>query len=411
MWWRPACPCFVFNLEKEILNLETPNLFPKFHDIKAIIYMFLTESYYFAGHRPIRVYMDGCFDLMHYGHANALRQARALGDQLVVGLVPDSEILRCKGPPLLNETERLEMVESVKWVDEVLTGVPYELTPEFVDDLIHKHKIDYIIHGDDPCILPDGTDAYAYAKKMGRFRMIKRTEGVSTTDIVGRLLMCSRDGSRVAAERAAPALAKQFSMGHRDRSPNRDRNTEISSDDEDSSKGNISQQINDGMEPVCDGASQNLENTSKNSSAMSVPAKSSNKQDGSLPISEVVSSPQTQSRFPSGFDGNAFPGSTEPVRVSRFLPTSHRIVQFSSGRSAPPGARIVYIDGAFDLFHVGHVGILKAARAQGDFLLVGIHSDEEVAARRGPHLPIMGLHERALSVLACRFADEVVIGT
>jgi len=70
----------------------------------------------------------------------------------------------------------------------------------------------------------------------------------------------------------------------------------------------------------------------------------------------------------------------------------------------------VYIDGAFDLFHVGHVEILKAARAQGDFLLVGVHTDEEVTERRGPHLPIMGLHERALSVLACRYADEVIIG-
>ena len=41
---------------------------------------------------PVRVYMDGCFDMMHYGHANALRQARALGDVLVVGLIPDSQI-------------------------------------------------------------------------------------------------------------------------------------------------------------------------------------------------------------------------------------------------------------------------------------------------------------------------------
>lgn len=39
-----------------------------------------------------------------------------------VGLVPDSEILRCKGPPILNDGERLKLVESVKWVDEVLTG-------------------------------------------------------------------------------------------------------------------------------------------------------------------------------------------------------------------------------------------------------------------------------------------------
>ena len=126
-----------------------------------------------TGRRPIRVYMDGCFDLMHYGHANALRQAKALGDELVVGLVPDSEILRCKGPPLMNQDERLEMVESVKWVDEVLEGVPYDLTPAFLEELIHKHKIDYVIHGDDPCLMPDGTDAYAYAKKTGRFRMVR----------------------------------------------------------------------------------------------------------------------------------------------------------------------------------------------------------------------------------------------
>lgn len=53
-------------------------------------------------------------------------QAKACGDQLVVGLIPDSEILRCKGPPVLDERERLQLVESVKWVDEVITG---ELLP------------------------------------------------------------------------------------------------------------------------------------------------------------------------------------------------------------------------------------------------------------------------------------------
>ena len=52
----------------------------------------------------------------------------------------------------------------------------------------------------------------------------------------------------------------------------------------------------------------------------------------------------------------------------------------------------------------------QKAKQAGDFLLVGVHTDEDVTERRGPHLPIMGLHERALSVLSCRYVDEVVIG-
>jgi ethanolamine-phosphate cytidylyltransferase len=238
--------------------------------------------------RPVRVYLDGCFDLMHYGHANALRQAKALGDELVVGLVPDSEILRCKGPPILSDAERLKLVESVKWVDEVLTDVPYDLTPEFLHELFTKHRIDYVLHGDDPCLLPDGTDAYAHAKKLGRFKMIKRTEGVSTTDIVGRMLMCSRDNARFSAE-DKERLTLEFSMG----------NGDTDSDTE----------------------------------------------------------PGT-------------PATSRHTTVSRFMPTSRRIVQFSSGKSAPAGARIVYIDGAFDLFHVGHVEILKASKPSNCLLHV-----------------------------------------
>lgn len=321
-------------------------------------------------YRPIRVYMDGCFDLMHYGHANALRQAATLGDELVVGLVPDREILRCKGPPLLNEDERLELVESVKWVDEVLTGVPYDLTPEFLEELFTKHRIDYVIHGDDPCILPDGTDAYAYAKKSGRFRLIKRTEGVSTTDIVGRMLMCSRNNSRFVNPETRD-LTKMFSMGHERDLESADSYGEA--DDAEESTGESSAIVSGTEQEHSKGVSD--------------------EPNGATP------------RKAAGVELEA-----RPITVSRFMPTSRRIVQFSSGKVAPPGSKIVYIDGAFDLFHVGHVEILKAARQEGDFLLVGVHTDEDVTNRRGAHLPIMELHERALSVLACRYTDEVIIG-
>lgn len=135
--------------------------------------------------KKIRVYMDGCFDMMHYGHCNALRQARALGDELVVGVVSDAEIIANKGPPVTPMHERMIMVKAIKWVDEVIPDAPYAITEGFMKKLFEEYNIDYIIHGDDPCVLPDGTDAYALAKKAGRYKQIKRTEGVSSTDIVG----------------------------------------------------------------------------------------------------------------------------------------------------------------------------------------------------------------------------------
>lgn len=78
------------------------------------------------------------------------------------------------------------MVKAVKWVDEVISDAPYAITEGFMRKLFDEYNIDYIIHGDDPCLLPDGTDAYALAKKVGRYKQIKRTEGVSSTDIVGK---------------------------------------------------------------------------------------------------------------------------------------------------------------------------------------------------------------------------------
>ena len=76
------------------------------------------------GGGPVRVWVDGCFDAMHFGHANAFRQARALGDVLIVGINPDDEVIRYKGPPIMNDAEREKAVSARKWVDEVVTYVP-----------------------------------------------------------------------------------------------------------------------------------------------------------------------------------------------------------------------------------------------------------------------------------------------
>lgn len=59
---------------------------------------------------------------MHYGHANAIRQAKQMGDYLIVGVHSDADIAKHKGPPVMCERERYEAVRGCKWVDEVVEG-------------------------------------------------------------------------------------------------------------------------------------------------------------------------------------------------------------------------------------------------------------------------------------------------
>ena len=82
---------------------------------------------------PVRIYVDGCFDLIHSGHYNAIRQAKALGDILVVGVNSDAEILKNKGPSVLNCKERADIIRACKWVDEVYEDTEYCVSIDVLD--------------------------------------------------------------------------------------------------------------------------------------------------------------------------------------------------------------------------------------------------------------------------------------
>lgn len=122
---------------------------------------------------------------MHSGHYNALRQAKNHADILVAGVVSDEEVLKNKGPPILKLEERIELARACKWVDEVAEGVPYDPSEELLDKL----NCDYCAHGDDLPINAEGKVSGGPLRDSGRMKIIKRTEGISTTDIVGRLLL------------------------------------------------------------------------------------------------------------------------------------------------------------------------------------------------------------------------------
>lgn len=95
---------------------------------------------------------------------------------------------------------------------------------------------------------------------------------------------------------------------------------------------------------------------------------------------------------------------------SQFLPTTQKIIQFSDGAPPAPGDKVIYVAGAFDLFHVGHLDFLEKVHQHGNYVIVGLHTDPIVNRYKGSNYPIMNLHERVLSVLACKYVSEVVIG-
>jgi len=68
------------------------------------------------------VLVGGCFDLLHFGHISFLKQAKSLGDYLVVALESDEKVRHMKGDarPIHTQAERKEMLEALSFVDEVI---------------------------------------------------------------------------------------------------------------------------------------------------------------------------------------------------------------------------------------------------------------------------------------------------
>lgn len=90
-------------------------------------------------------YVPGVFDMFHIGHLNILRNARLHCDRLIAGVVSDEMAERAKGQlPVVPLAERLEIVRSVRYVDEAVV----ESVPDKVE-MWRQLRFDVIIKGDD----------------------------------------------------------------------------------------------------------------------------------------------------------------------------------------------------------------------------------------------------------------------
>ena len=117
---------------------------------------------------------------------------------LVVGVTGDEETHKRKGLTVMSARERSETVRHCKWVDEVIEDCPWIVTPEFLEE----HKLDYVAHDDLPYGAAEGDDIYQPIKEAGKFLVTQRTEGVSTTGIITRVV---RDYEKY--------IARQFKRG------------------------------------------------------------------------------------------------------------------------------------------------------------------------------------------------------
>lgn len=122
-----------------------------------------------------RVLTYGTFDLLHYGHIELLRRAKALGDYLVVAVSTD-EFNAGKGKKSYHDYEtRKKMLEAVRYVDLV---IPEETWEQKIDD-VRDYKIDVVVMGSDWA----DSDRFDYLKDYCELVFLPRTEGISTTKI------------------------------------------------------------------------------------------------------------------------------------------------------------------------------------------------------------------------------------
>ena len=127
-----------------------------------------------------RVFVNGVFDLLHFGHLTLLQQARVWGDHLHVAIDSDRRVRELKGPdrPVRNQVEREALLRELRSVDQVSVFD----TDQDLRDIISVYAPDLMVKGSDY----QGR-AIIGAEHCGSIRFVKLLDGHSTTSTIARI--------------------------------------------------------------------------------------------------------------------------------------------------------------------------------------------------------------------------------
>ena len=129
----------------------------------------------------MKVWTNGCFDILHRGHIELFRYAKSLGDELVVGIDTDEKVKLDKGKdrPINNLQDRMYMLQSIKYIDKV---IPFDSTKD-LEKTIKWYRPNIMVIGSDW----KGKDVIGsfFTDKLVFFDRIEGYSTTNTLDLMG----------------------------------------------------------------------------------------------------------------------------------------------------------------------------------------------------------------------------------
>jgi len=134
----------------------------------------------------MRVYIDGIFDLFHYGHLESFRKCKNLFKDvyLIVGIIGDDTAEAYKRRPIISENHRYSIVLNINYVDEIIKNPPLIIDKDFMD----RYNIDYVVHAFSSKNDSTTQDLFfSYPKSINKFKEIEYCLEASTSEIIKRI--------------------------------------------------------------------------------------------------------------------------------------------------------------------------------------------------------------------------------